>query len=70
MSSMILKFRLPKRTIDPVGGLSAMDRLKAGELQTMGVPTLAMVDWNKINTEDVLDILKPEEPLDDGETRV
>jgi hypothetical protein len=70
MSSMILKFRLPKRGIEPVGGLSPLDRLKAGELQTMGVPTLAMVDWNKIHVEDVFDILKPEEHLNDGETRV
>jgi hypothetical protein len=70
MSSMILKFRLPKRYTEPVGGLKPLDRLKAGELQTMGVPTLAMVDWNKIHVEDVFDILKPEEHLNDGETRV
>lgn len=69
MSSLILKFRLPKRYAEPVGGLSPMERLKAGELQTQGVPTLALVDWNQIPTEDVLEILKPEQPDPNHETR-
>jgi hypothetical protein len=67
---MILKFRLPKRYAEPVGGLSPMERLKAGELRTHGVPTLSMVDWNSISTEDVLDLLKPEEPDPNVETRI
>jgi hypothetical protein len=70
MSSMILKFRLPKRGLDPVGGLSPMDMLKAGQYEKDGTPVLAMVDWNRISREDVMEILKPAEENKDGETRV
>jgi hypothetical protein len=70
MSSMILKFRLPKRNFGVEAVRTPMEMLKAGELTKDGVPVLAMVDWNKISSEDVLDVLRPEEHISDGETRI
>ena len=47
-----------------------MDMLKAGQYEKDGTPVLAMVDWNRISREDVMEILKPAEENKDGETRV
>jgi hypothetical protein len=70
MSSMILKFRLPKRGLGIEAVKSPLERLKDGERQDNGVALLSMIDWNKLPSDDVLDILRPEEPTNDGESRV
>lgn len=70
MSSMILKFRLPKRGLGIEAVRSPLERLKAGERHDNGVSLLSMVDWNSLPSEDVLDILRPEDHTNDGETRV
>jgi predicted phage terminase large subunit-like protein len=70
MSSMILKFRLPKRGLGIEAVKSPLERLKDGERHDNGVSLLSMVDWNSLPSDDVLDILRPEEHTNDGETRV
>lgn len=70
MSSLILKFRLPKRNLGVEAAPTPLEMLKAGQLVKDGTPLLSMVDWNHISTEDILQIMTPNEIHTHDQTRV